>query len=147
MAGTLVRFIAQKIRHPRTKNWIETMYMADEGENSQPKIYWHGTFADNNVIEPRHLSSQAISAIQNSLTIDGTQIAPNSIKTEHIFDGQVTTSDLDNSAVTTAKLRDGAVTTLKINDESVTEAKLSPNVKNNLKGSVKNGILKFPEWD
>lgn len=147
MAGTLVRFIAQKIRHPRTKDWIETMYMADEGENSQPKIYWHGTFADNDVIESRHLSSQVISEIQSSLRIDGTQIAPDSIRTEHIIDNQVTTSDLDNSAVTTAKLRDGAVTTLKINDESVTEAKLSPSIKNKLKGSVINGILKFPEWD
>ena len=53
-------------------------------------------------------------------------LAPNSVKSKHIKDGQVKESDLADGGVTTDKIDDGGVTTDKILDGTVSNADLGP---------------------
>ena len=144
MAG-IRQFIAQKIKHPITRRWIETMYMTDDGTGNDIKIYWHGAPADNKVIELDHLSDDALSGIQSTVkqgitlndlggTVNSAQIENNSITTDDIGEGQVKSKNLDGKAVKTVNLDDGAVTTDKLNN----------NLKITLQGTVNKGILMFP---
>ena len=145
MAGNLMRFITQKIKHPRTRDWIETMYMTDDGAGNDIKIYWHGAPADDNVINFNHLSNEAVSTIQQGTTqaldlgnipgkIKSSQIEDDAILTNHILNGQVNTVDLAPDAVTTAKIEGGAVT----------KEKLDTNLKTALNATVTDGTLNLP---
>ena len=116
MAGVIRRFIAQKIKHPISKEWIETMYMTDDGAEDDIKIYWHGIPADNNVIEERHLALKA-----------------------------VTTDRIDDGAITTKNIGWGAVKTAQIDQGAVTPDKLDNNLKAALNATVANGTLNLPQ--
>ena len=155
MAGVIRRFIAQKIKHPITRKWIETMYMTDDGAGNDIKIYWHGIPADNKVIELNHLSDDTLSGIQSAVkqgitlndlggTVNSTQIKDGSVTTDDIGDGEVKTKNLDRKAVKTVNLDDGAVTKDKLDSGAVTESKLDNNLKTTLQGTVNEGILKLP---
>ena len=134
MAGVIRRFITQKIKHPITKKWIETMYMTDDGAGNDIKIYWHGAPADNNIIELNHLSDDALSGIQENITINSAQIEDHSITTDDIGDGQIKSRNLDGKAVKTVNL----------DDEAVTFDKLAGNLKTTLSATVADGILNLP---
>lgn len=67
--------ITEKIRHPNNEEWIDLMYV-DEEEDTR-SILWHGTLADNKVINARHLQEETV-------------------KPEHLTTGMVTGTDYEN---------------------------------------------------
>ena len=100
------KILSQKIKHPRTQEWIEINYVAEDVENDvEPVIYMHGSLADSNIIESRHIQEGAVGASQLSL---------NSITTDHIVDSNVTDRKIANLSVNTNKIANGAVTKNKI---------------------------------
>lgn len=68
---SVIQVLKEKIKHPTDNSWIETMYIEEDSEQNSQSIYWHGTLADDGVIQRRHLSSKIIG---NGL-IDWTQTA------------------------------------------------------------------------
>lgn len=163
MAG-IRQFIAQKIKHPSIRNkWIETMYMTEDANTpgQDIKIYWHGTPADDNVIEPRHLA-QAVSdqiatiatsvaqsiannltfsnikgKLDTSLTEQGTvtetsQLDVKSIKSAHIADGQINNTHLANGSVRSNAINPGAINN---------QAHFSVDLETKLIPTVTDGVL------
>ena len=63
----LIKELSQKIRHPRTKRWVETTYfMGDpQDESVSPSIYVHGKLADEGAVEQKNLSPNLLSYISH----------------------------------------------------------------------------------
>ena len=106
---SLKKILMQKLRNPKTREWIETSYIAvDDATSNEPVIYMHGTLADDNVIESRHIQSAAI-------------------KKEHIDDGQIENRHLEENIINQYNLQKDAVVRDKIYNEAVNSDKLAPN--------------------
>ena len=107
---SLKKILAQKIKNPKNKRWIETSYVVTENTaGNDPIIYMHGKLADNNIIEGRNIQENAIA-------------------TSHIASLAVNANKLANNAVTSPKILNKAVTKEKINWSTIfTATKLADN--------------------
>jgi len=66
----------------------------------------------------------------------GVTLSNNSVRSNHIVNGQVKTADLASGAVTNAKLRNNAVNSAKVRNGSLETADLSAAAQTALKGAV-----------
>ena len=163
MAG-IKQFIAQKIKHPSIRNkWIETMYMTEDAntQGQDIKIYWHGTPADDNVIEPRHLTQAVFDQIStiasniaqniannlNFSNIQGTlntslddagkfiegssQLKEESIKAGHIGQGQIRAKHIGQNQIYGTHIIEG----------EIGASHFSTDLKKNLSPTVTKGVL------
>ena len=73
------------------------------------------------------------------ISINGSNIADNSITTNKILDLEVGTNDLANLAVTTSKIANANVTTTKIADDAVTTDKLANSINTTIAGKANTG--------
>lgn len=116
---SLRKILAQKLKNPKTKEWVETSYVAiDDATGDDPVIYTHGTLADNDVIEGRHIQENAIIS---------SHISNEAVETNALADLSVTRPKIYNNAINSAKLANGAVTKSKIDWSTIFTVTERPN--------------------
>lgn len=145
---SLIKILAQKLKNPRTNDWIETSYVAvDDTTDNNPIVYMHGILADEDVVDGRNIREGVITDYHLASSSVGTdELANNAVVRDKIFDEAINSTKLASNAVTEDKIANGSVSANKLSSNAVTNIKLANNSVSTEKIIDKNVTKSKIDW-